>query len=331
MALSTSSLQKKLTAFHRAKADRQLGLSPIAGPQFAKTFNLGAFSRPLFQLPDTPSSFWGVDRCLRIEEAIDPWHARIFHVTLFARSIEREGHFKTPWRDPRFHSFQTEILTQFFSLLEYLSLDPRMLEATYFAGADVGGHPDGKDRLVKEERRIPGDHITRDFLRRRKVKAIPSTSLMNLDLAAMEGALVGPRVELFFEGLELGVIHFDYFKLRKGRLQPINYLAAYALGIERVIALSNRSDFLQSIRRYVLARKIIEKQVRVARSPALKREVMSVLYGLEALAFIPERLSAPRRRLVTEMKARMKRDIHDLGLSFENVSDLFSFFLNWKY
>jgi hypothetical protein len=53
---------------------------------------------------------------------------------------------------------------------------------------------------------------------------------------------------------------------------------------------------------------------------------MCLLYGLEALALIPDRLSMPQRRLVQRLKLDVKRVILALGLAYEDVKELVSFF-----
>jgi len=59
-------------------------------------------------------------------------------------------------------------------------------------------------------------------------------------------------------------------------------------------------------------------------------DVMRLLYGLEALAVIPQRVSMTQERLMHPVKLEVKRLILDLGLSFEDVKELFSFFQHWK-
>jgi len=51
---------------------------------------------------------------------------------------------------------------------------------------------------------------------------------------------------------------------------------------------------------------------------------------LEALAVIPKRVSMTQERLMHPVKLEVKRLILDLGLSFEDVKELFSFFQHWK-
>ena len=58
--------------------------------------------------------------------------------------------------------------------------------------------------------------------------------------------------------------------------------------------------------------------------------MVRLLYGLEALALIPNELSIPQRRLVQRLKLDVKRVVLDLGVAFEDVKELFSFFQHWK-
>jgi hypothetical protein len=324
---TVSSLERKLKEFHRSKADRHIKTrSPIAGNQCAGDFNVSAYVRPYLALADHPSSFWGTDRCLRIWEHTDTRRSHVFHMGVFAQSIDLQRNFKIPWEDVRFHDLQSQILNQFFSLLEFLSIDKKRLQVSYCGGCVLGGHPDSRYRLLKNKYSFPEDRLSKKILQRHKIRCVGVPSLSNIAIAYREGTAVGLRLEVFSEDVEIGTILFHCFKICRGIFRPINYLAMYALGLERVVSVINRADFLHSVGRYALARKILERNVKFARSSMFDRDVMRLLYGLEALALVPNRLSMPQRKLMQRAKFEVKQLILDLGLSFEDVKKLFSFF-----
>lgn len=331
MRLSVRSLCRNLEQFHRPRAAQHIkNWSPITDNQFPGDFNVSAYRRPFLALADGPSSFWGIDRCLRVWEHVDPHRSHVFHMGLFAQSIDLQKNFKSPWEDFRFHDLQNHILNQFFSLLEFLSIDRKRIEVSYCGGCILGDHPDGRDHLLKNKYSFPEDRVSKQFLRQHKIRCVGVPSLANIAISDEEGTVVGLRLEVFSDDVEIGTILFHCFKIRRGILRPINYLGSYAVGLERLISVINREDFLHSIRRYAIARKLLERKVKVARSSMFNRDVMHLLFGLEALALIPDRLSMPQRKLMQQLKSDVKQLILYLGLSFEDVKELFSFFQHWK-
>jgi hypothetical protein len=327
MLRSVRGIQRQLDAFHRAKVERCLREhSPIAGPQFRNDFNLAGFYPELNALADTPSSFWGIDRCLRIREAVDRHHSRVFHMGVFVRSIDLKKEFANPWQDPRFHRLQNATLAQFFAMLDLIGIDTARMHVSCFGGATIGDRPDGRDRALRRRYRFPEDRVSSTFLRRRNIKTVVVPTIASLFIQPMEGSLVGPRLEVFHDDLEFATIMFDCFRIRRGALERINYVAAYGVGLERVLAVITGADFLHCIPRYVRARQLIERRIQAAGSFVLEREVAHVLYGLETLAAVPERLSRAQRELVTRMKAELKFYILNLGLPYRDVLKLFRFF-----
>ena len=53
---------------------------------------------------------------------------------------------------------------------------------------------------------------------------------------------------------------------------------------------------------------------------------MEVLFGVEVLAHLPKRLSRANERLVQQMKSRIKPSIHNLGLSFDHIAEIYQHF-----
>jgi hypothetical protein len=300
--------------------------SPIAGRQFRNDFNLAGFFPTLNGLPERPSSFWGIDRCLRIEEAVDGCRSRLFHMGVFARAIDLAGRFANPARDRRFHALQRATLAQFFALVDRLGIDRTRLQATCFGGATLGGHPDGRDRQLKRRYRLAADQVSRRVLRAAGIEAVDIAAIAGLFILPEEGSLVGPRVEVFVDDLEFATIVFPCYRVRQGALVPINYLAAYGVGLERLLAVTTGRDFLHCVPRYRHARRLIERRVRAARSPLLLRDVSQVIFGIEALAALPSTLSPGQRQRVTAMKRELKFYILNLGLTYADVTALFRFF-----
>ena len=52
----------------------------------------------------------------------------------------------------------------------------------------------------------------------------------------------------------------------------------------------------------------------------------NVVFGIEALAVLPDKLTRAQRALVTKMKSELKSYILNLGLSYADVARLFRLF-----
>ncbi len=321
------SLERRLTTFHRPHADQHLRtFSPIAGGQFKNDFNLAGFFTALNELPDRPSSFWGIDRCLRIEEAVDGFRSRLFHMGVFARAISVEHRAVNPARDARFHTLQHATLTQFFALVDRLGVDRARMRAPYFGGAALGRHPDGRDRQLTRRYRLSADHVSRRALRAAGIDAVGIAAIAGVFMLPEEGSLVGPRVEVFVDDLEFGTIIFPCYRVRHGALMPINYMAAYGVGLERLMSVTSGRNFLDCIPRYRSAKRLIERRIPAARSPLLLRDVAQVIFGIEALAALPPTLTHGQRQRVMAMKRDLKFYILNLGLTYADVNALFRWF-----
>jgi hypothetical protein len=318
--LNPSRLRAKLGIFHRSRVARIIkSHSPLNRDLIPGEFNVSGFQRDILDLSDTPSSFWGVDRCLRIREKIDANHSLVFHMGIFACAVDLGGDFRDPWSDTRFHALQLKVLDQFFALFGFLGIRRKRLEASYFAGM----------RLTSPRYDFPPDRISKTFLNRRGIRSVPVASIANLHVGR-EGGLAGPRVEVACDGLEIGNVLFGCLRLRKGKLQPVNYVAMYAVGLERLLSIINRGDLLTSIERHVRCRRLIARKVRPAGSPLFEREVLSLMFGAEALAAIPDQISTRQRRLVRRMGMEMKPSMLHLGLSGRDVGELVAFYRRWR-
>ena len=320
MRLNAARLRAKIGTFHRSRVDRIINsYSPINQDLIPGEFNVSGFQRAILDLPDAPSSFWGVDRCLRIREQIDANHSLVFHMGIFACAVDLAGDFGDPWSDTRFHTLQLKVLDQFFALFGFLGIRRKRPEASYFEGM----------RLTSPQYDFPPDRISKTFLNHRGIRSVPVPSIANLHVGR-EGGLAGPRVEVVCDGLEIGTVLFGCLRLRKRKLQPVNYVAMYAVGLERLLSIINRGDLLTSIERHARCRRLIARKVRSAGSPLFEKEVLSLMFGAEALATIPDQISTRQRRLVRQMGLEMKPSMLYLGLSGRDFGELVAFYRRWR-
>jgi hypothetical protein len=319
-------LLERLALFHRSRVERTIRhFSPVVSRRAG--FNHSAFYEHDCQLAARPSSYWGVDRCLRINETIDAFHSRLFHVGVFSRSVDAMGASpRAPELDSRFVKLQQSTLRQFFDLLEFLGVPRRGLSATYFAGAQLGGGGDGRDRKLRSRHRFGRDKTSQKELRRAGIPAIGIASIANFDIGAFDSALVGPRVEIYFGATELATLVFYFAKLRRGLLEPIHFVGGYGVGLERLLAVLSAGDFLAAVPRYRRARQILEKRAQVAHAPSARPDVWQVIFGLEALAHLPGRLTRANAARARDLKVQIKPSIHNLALSFDNVTELYHWF-----
>lgn len=313
-------IQLKLENFHKGKADTILKVfSDIAGNQFEGEFNVSGFHEKILSLPNKIGSIWGIDRCLRIQEEPDNVHSFMFHMGIFARSIDLCGNFIEPFQDVRFHSLQEKIILQFLELLDLFNLNLNQVEITYLDQITFGGTSEGRDKLLKRKYNFPVDEISKNLLEN-KVKLTPVKSLANLDINSVEGALVGYRLEVAYRGVEIGTIVFNCFRIEKNILAPINYVAGYAIGIERLIIALLDKNFLTSVTRYQNARKVLATFSKVANSSLFEKETMTVIYGAEALAYLPKALSRHQREKVRVLRKKITDSLTILGLG-EDIFD----------
>lgn len=311
-------IQSELANFHKNKADTVLAaFSDIAGNQFEGEFNVSGFHDEILALPNKVRSIWGIDRCLRIQDTPDHIHSFIFHMGIFARSVDLGENFIEPFKDTRFHSLQKETISQFLELVDLFNMDLGQIEITYLDQITFGGTSEGSDKLLKRKYDFPADDISKSLLKD-KVRLIPVKSLANLDISPVEGSLVGPRLEVAYRGIEIGTIVFNCFKIERGNLIPINYVAGYAIGIERLVAALQEKNFLTSISRYQNARKTLTNFSESANSSLFEKETMAVIYGSEALAFLPKELSRHQKERVRILKKQIADSMATLGLE-ENV------------
>lgn len=324
-------IQSRLEDFHKDKVDFFLkDFSELAGNQFQGEFNVSGFHNQILELPNKAQSLWGIDRCLRIQEIPDGTHSYLFHMGIFAKSIDLNNNFIDPFKDARFHQLQEEVITQFLEVLDLFNVDLNELEATYLDGITIGNNAEGRDRLLKRKYEFPTDAISKKLLNE-KIKLFPVKSLANVDINPVEGALVGPRLEIAYRGIEIGTLVFNCFKIEQGNLVPINYVTGYAIGIERLaISLQDRT-LIGSISRYQEAYKTLVSAYNTASSSLFEKESISLIYGAEVLAHIPNELSEHQKEKIRLLNKKMQFDLKNLGAFEDVLTKLSNHFKQWKY
>jgi|GEM_PF-3278452 len=325
---SLKEIQSALENFHKDKAEIILAkFSDIAGNQFEGEFNVSGFHKEILDLPNKATSLWGIDRCLRVQDVPDNIHSFLFHMGIFAKSIDLVGDFVDPFKDNRFHTLQKEILSQFLELLGTFNVDLNQVEISYLEQTAFGGKTEGRAKLLKREYDFPTDDISKSFLTN-KVRLVPVKSLANIDINPAEGALVGPRLEIAYRDIEIGTIVFNCFKIENGVLVPINYVAGYALGIERLVVALGDKHFFTSISRYQQARKILADISETATSSLFEKEAMIVIYGTEVLAHLPKNLSRHQNERARTLRKEIMESVVALGISESAIDELVSHFRN---
>ncbi len=320
-------LREKLHTYHK-----QLGIhtldyqSPISGMQFQGEFNVSGYHREVQQLVD--GSFWGIDRCLRLQEEVDGYHSNVFHMGIYAKGTSSSD--SNPLESGHFKQFQSSILDQFIDLLTSLGIDPKNLEATYLERFDIGGQSSvGRDRALKRTYRFQTDNISKLQLENRGVTCYPLRSIQNIDIHPFEMSLVGPRVEVARNGVEFATIVYDCFRIHDGELMPTNYIGGYALGVERLFSTLNEGkEFIEIFDRYSAALEKLAFYVPVARSQLHKTDALTILFGAEALLQIRGVTSISRGQKKTLAKFKKKLDIarQNLGLSEEEFNAIVDFY-----
>lgn len=313
-------LLNKIKDYHR-----ELGIplennpSPLAGDQFSGEFNVSGFHKKILELPKKEGSFFGIDRCLRLKESLDNIHSYSFHMGIFAESVNLERDYSNPFEDKRFGQLQERIISQFMRLLSFLGMNPNKLEATYLEKITFGSTNKGRDSALKKHYSFPTDVSSRDILKKYKIKVYPLPSISSIDIRPMEGALVGPRVEIAYRGIEIATIVFNCFKIENGKLIPINYVGGYAIGIERLLMILEKKTSLIEIKEY---KEIFNKLIRyspVAESSIMKPESLVVIFGLEAIKLLNGINDLSKKQ--KDVLRNFKRTFDDAGKSLGLTND----------
>ncbi len=320
-------IQTKLDKFHKNKAVTAMSVfSDIAGNQFQGEFNVSGFHREILDLPRKPQTLWGIDKCLRIQETPDEKHSFIFHMGIFAKSIDLENNFVDPFQDPRFHRLQEEIISQFLKVLSLFDMDLKEIEVTYLDGVTIGKTNEGRDRLLKRKHKFPTDKVSKKLLSK-KTQLFPVKSISNIDISPTEGALVGPRLEVAYRGVEIGTIVFNCFKIKDGNLVPINYVGGYAIGIERLAISLADKNLITSIPRYKKAFKICTNHYKLTTSSLFEKEILLLIFGSEVLASIPKNPSSRHQKeKLNNLKKQLKFSLAEIGANQKLLETLIKSF-----
>lgn len=322
-------LKGKLKEYHI-----QLGVpilnytSPISGSQFPGEFNVSGFHKEVQELSKDDKSFWGVDTCLRLKDKIGEHHSFLFEMGIFAKSIDLQKDFREPFKDDRFAGFQKEIITQFMQLMEYLGIKTKKLEATYL-GKVTFGCSKYRDKTLIRKYTFPEDQNSKIMLNKFGVKCYSVSSLANIDIHPVEDSLAGLRIEIAYNGIEIATIVFDCFKIKEGKLIPINYVGGYAVGIERLMcALNEENNFLSHIPKYTKAFSILKNELSVIESSLLRDDVLVVLFGAEVLSKLQEteNLSKSQKDLFRQFKKRFEDSCGNLGVRKSAINKLVDFY-----
>ncbi len=323
-------IHDKLREFHKQRGCKILDYqSQIMGEQFPGEFNVSGFHSEVQELAENPGDFWGVDRCMRLKDDADATHSYIFSMGIFAKGIDLKNSFSDPFKDSRFREFQEKIINQFVDCLQSLGIKPHELEATYFNGLTIGASKNLRDKILRKKYDFPKDTTSKRALEEYAITCYPVNSLANIDIHPFEEALVGTRVEVAYRGIEIGTIVFDCFKIKNGRLVPINYVGGYAIGIERlVLALSNEISLQKIVPAYRTTRDKLKEYVPSSDSSLLQGDVNEVIFSLEVLATITlqEKLSRGQKKVFRDFKKRFYESSTNLGLTSEQISELTSLY-----
>jgi hypothetical protein len=324
--MNIATIKSKLNNYHKNNKIIQLNkYSNIAGDQFPGEFNVSGFHKQILDLVNKPRSIWGTDKCLRIQEVVGPLHSHVFHMGIFAKSIDLQDRFVDPFKDERFHKLQKEIINQFLGLLNLFHINLKEIEISYLDGLSFGGSLIGRDSLLKRKYAFPADAISRDILKN-KVKLFSIKSITNIDINAEEGSLVGPRLEVAYKGIEIATIVFDCFKIEHNRLKSINYVSGYALGIERLAAAINGQNLIEVTPRYNRAIRLITKNIKAANSSLFKKDLMIIIFSVETIALIPNNLSKKQKERVAKLKKNLRESLINLGVDQKKLNSLMFFF-----
>ena len=327
--MGNENIKEKLKEYHiRLEVPILDYTSPIAGRQFPGEFNVSGFHKEVQELANKEKSFWGIDTCLRLKDKIEEHHSFLFEMGIFAKSIDLQKDFREPFKDNRFARFQEEIITQFILLIEYFGIKTKNLEATYL-GSLTFGDSKGRDRSLIRKYTFPEDKTAQKILDKFGVRCYPVSSLANVDIHPVEGSLVGSRIEIAYRGIEIATIVFDFFKIKEGKLIPINYVGGYAIGIERLIsALNERKDFLSSVPKYVNAFTILKTELPASETFLLRKNTLMILFGSEVLASVKEieKLSKSQKELFRQFKKKFLESCENIGIKKVSINKLIDFY-----
>lgn len=325
----TNEIGKKLFSYHRS-LNKNIELldyfSPIAGDAFPGDFNVSGYHNEIAKLSENPRSFWGIDRCIRVQEKIDDVHSHVFHMGIFATGLDLGGELTDPFFDKRFLDLQAEVLAQCLNVLQSFGLHLNKLEATFLDGVTFGGAgAKGRDKMLQKQYTFPKDATSQNVLKEHKLTTFGVSSLTNMDIHPVEGALVGPRVEIAANGIEVATMVFDCFRLEDGKLVPINYVAGYAIGIERLeTVLAGKTRLIDIVQRYKVGFDVLRDISPHLGSSLFHQEALAILFGAEALIVIDDGYdsSDSRKDAARQLRQNIRFACDVTGISDTQLNNL---------
>lgn len=329
---------------------------------FPGTFNASGFHDEILNMKPGDSGH-GVDNCIRHLDFKNPdsYHKSFFLMGIYAERLNRErdlkGSFTDPSKHEQFFKFQKKIINQFFEFITTIDINLEELTVTFFDGCNIG-FQDGKktknkdrDKLLVKSYSLPMDvgglsalqsYIRPDSKKLNPRQLFPVKSLANIDINPVEGALVGPRLEVAIKGFEIATIVFDYYKIEEGKLIPIDYLGGYAVGMERLtVAKNNDISHLYNTGLMESAYFLLESYAPkkdgfdpVINAPIFGSSVNQLLSSTEALIHLSRTSydsianSKNRRTLVNELKDTIRSTADEMGFENENIVKFIKDFTN---
>lgn len=325
----TNEIGQELFSYHRL-LNRDIEMldyfSPVAGDAFPGDFNVSGYHNEIAALSQNPRSFWGIDRCIRAREEIDDAHSHVFHMGIFATSLDLQAEFIDPFSDTRFLDLQTVVLIQCLKLLQFSGLNLNELEATFSDGVTFGG-ADAKrrDKTLRKQYTFPKDATSEKVLKEHKLVTFGVSSLANVDIHPVEGALVGPRVEIAANGIEAATVVFDCFRIEDRKLVSINYVVGYAIGVERLeTVLAGKKRFIDAVQRYKVGFDVLRSVSPNIGSSLFHHEALTILSGTEALVVIGDNYSSSdsRKDIVRQLRQRVRFASDVAGMSDNQLDTL---------
>lgn len=315
--MQIENIKSKLIKFHKNLGVEILShQSPLTGNQFQGEFNVSGFHKEILDLSKSPKRFFGIDKCMRLKEEVNLHSSYIFEMGIYAESVNLNESFSEPFKDKIFLELQNKTIKQFLALLDCLEIDKSKLEATYLGNITFGVGI-GRDRALQRKYSFQEDIESRRILEKNAIKTFPVNSIQNVDIHPVEGALVGPRVEIAYNGAEIATIVFDCFKIQNGTLIPINYIGGYAMGIERLtLTISDKKDLIEINKQFSEKLNELAKESPAIKSSLFDKEKYIVIYGLEVFNELKNinSLSEGQNKVLNNFKKMFKEALDKLGL-----------------
>ncbi len=321
-----------------------MAVSDLCNSSFLGTFNASGFHEKILSMKNGDKGY-GIDNCIRHLDFrnTDEDHKSFFLMGIYAERIAREKDEKGSFTDPSVHKqffdFQAMIINQFFDFIVSVGINIKEVTATFFDGCSIGqaggkgSNSKERDSLLIRPYKLASDGGGLSALDERQLdKLFPVRSLSNVDINPVEGALVGPRIEVAVRGFEIATIVFDYYRIENGRLIAIDYLGGYAIGMERLAAALMPNGHLYNTGIMAEARSLLGiyapkngKFPSLIDCPLFKGSINQLLSSIETLIHLSRvdynviANSKNRRDLVNELKNTVRSTEKDMGFERKNL------------